>query len=272
MTGLNEIQNIIRHNQAPYLYLYHKRSALDSSLVGKFETEICSKEATTEEKTEKAIEWLVNYIETNFPENANFSIICKTGKTGNQGGVFGPLEFSKKSENKENLLNGLNGLNPNTMAQMGYLTNAEVELKLLQMQQLFDAKLKDREIEDLKAKHEIEIENVKNIYDKWTPEKVDGLFDKAVGLAGMILNKTATPTAPIAGTNEEIQEPSLQEIMVQKTTRKIEGLQPQELKILNNLIDGFLEKIVETRKQKNENSEKTENKQNIDNQTTKENE
>lgn len=266
MNNLEQISSIVRANKMPYLYLHTKRNAFDTAFVGSFECEICQPEQTLEQKTEIAITWLNDYVKNNFTGNYNFLITMKTAPRANQNGVIGPLEFYYSSDKKEkeqtfNGLNGLGSLNPQVLSSMGYLTESEVNYRLMRQQMEFEKELAKRDLEDLKKQYQENLQEIKKSSDKWSPDAMKGMMTQVAGIAGVLTGKIKAEQLLGLGQveEEEEKEETIEDLMISQATEEMREMNAKEIQAAIQMLRNFKQKVREKEQTQNDSSEQTKN-------------
>jgi hypothetical protein len=204
MMNLNQIAELVRINQKPFLHLKIK-DGLNIRNAGKYSCEDCNTGDKTEARIEKALNWLSKYVEM-FPAGTVFYITMKSSENANQGGVVGDFEFSAKGKAGGSENENISGLG-NVPA--GYVHESEVKAKLLEQSLMFEREKFANQIEGLKEDFKERIDLAIQTKQEYTPETLKGLADSIAVLFG----KTPATNENLAGTDNE---PTLKELAAQK--------------------------------------------------------
>ena len=211
---INSVDNIIyfiRQNKKPYLKLMQK-SGYEWAYIGIYQCELSGESAPEEERIEKAVIWLTEYLE-HFPSNANFRIEMKSSKNGNKGDILN-FEFSKQPETAsepEKQFAGLGAVTePDRIKQLGYVHQSEMEAALLRKEKEFEKELDKRERDDMRKEFDYKLETAISAANTWSPDKITQL----AGIVSSFIKK-GTPAAALSGADEPEEKNDLKAAAVQ---------------------------------------------------------
>lgn len=175
MLTLNQIAEIIRQNDAPYLSLQVK-DTFRASQAGRFNCETCNEK----NKIEKAIEWLDSYTAL-FDDDTVFIITAKPSPTANGSSVIGPLIFTRtEKESQTPQMQGLGAIHPQKLQELGYIPKAQLEAEIIKKEMEFLRHKFKTELERMKEQYQHAVDTVIQTSNSWTPDKVNRLIDNAV--------------------------------------------------------------------------------------------
>jgi len=242
MNTLEQIIEIIKVNQKPYLYLRLRRDTFNDVHAGAYECVDCKSDDSIEAMTEKAIAWLVNYLKF-YPDDSIFSITIKGSNKANGTGVIGPIYFTVSSQRKEQAQDSFNGLGAvpmmMQMQQLGYVSKGEVEALLLRKELEFRDERDRMEREKLEAKYNDQIESHINASTRWSPQAMRELAGEIAGIIGMI---TGRPVPGLLGTEEKEQVDDTKKLAINAFSEELEELSIPEIEALKGIIIARKEK------------------------------
>ena len=237
MNTLNNIIEIIKQNDTPYITLLTKEMT-KASYAGKFSCETCQAD---DNKTEKAIEWLINYVKL-FPANTHFLISAKSHTTANGSSVIGPISFMV--ENQQQNVNGLGGTQPTgTMSQtdlagLGYVHQSAMEAALARKELEHQQQRHQDRFDDIKNQYTQAIENIQATANRWSPESVNNVMSQLINGYAVVTGKSAPQLAGVT-TDKNKQEQKNQNPFDTKINTELSEMSNQDkatlLKIINQL-------------------------------------
>ncbi len=253
---LKNIIEIIRTNKMPFLYLYIKQDFMNKYAIGSFNCSICLPEDTDETRLEKAILWLTNYVK-NFGSNS-FILIIKSSHTASSSGVLGPFEFHtrppQKEDRKINGLSGLSGLqfNEQNIRQLGYVSQAEVELRLIEKQVEFDKERQKMAIETVKEDYNFKLSQIRDTSAKFEPKAITELIREAIEAFVMFTGKGGG--SQLAGVQQEQETEVLdpKEMMIKNIAESYKELSLSEIQTITNMNVNFITKLRENKQKNNQ--------------------
>ena len=238
MLTIEQITDIIRDNKTPYVYLYYKRDFANSALAGKFECNTCNSEDSAEEKTEKAVSWLVQYVRL-FPADTVFILKAKTSQTANQSGIIGPFEFSvNERKSNENQLTGLP--DPQNLKQLGFVPEAELKARILEKELEFQRERHLQEMENLRKEFNAAMEYIKQAQQKWDPSSLAGLAKELKESFMLLTGKTPTS---LAGVEKAEQPKAPKDILLQSITSELQQLEFEQIKLIKTFLNDAIKKF-----------------------------
>ncbi len=230
---------ILRNNCYPYLELYQKQYSFDSGVfVGRFHCETCGKDEPPEQKTEKAIEWLKQQVKL-FPDDVTFSIEAKTSPRANQQGVVGPFFFKKEVTEKKQNISGLNGLNPYEFKKMGYVTEADVQVKQLEAEIERLKQLHEFEKMTMQQNFQFEADKIQNGLQRWTPQDVSNITNEALRGLALLFGKPVE-TAGLGSPESEVDSVTL--ALKNSLNDKLKDMSAADLMNIEKLTTTYLER------------------------------
>jgi hypothetical protein len=260
MNTLEQIIEIIRINQKPFLYLRLKRDVFSEVNVGNYECGDCLPDDSLESMTEKACAWLVNYVKT-FPDGSTFSIVIKSAIKANGTGVLGPINFQigkTEPENRERI-SGLGTLPMiGEIQKLGYLGQGEVQAMLLRKDMEYKEEIDRREREKLEQRFEEQLESHKASAERWSPQAMNEL---AKNIAQIFALVTGKEMPGLSGAKDpEKPEDDIKKIAINSFAEQLyEDMSLEEIEALKNIVRARKSKTNENERAKKNNEQGTPN-------------
>jgi len=254
MNSLENVIQLIRNVQRnPYLDLYHKQTAFEKNLVGRYECNNCVADEPDDSRTDKAIQWL-EHIVSLYPDGSQFLVYAKTAPRANQGGILGPYEFVKRGTNALHGTEPQHGLTVNAreLAGLGYVHETAVQAKLLEQQLDFNRQMHELRAAELESEYKRNLEDYRTVNNRWTPENVKGLLELAVPALGALFGKGGTA---LAGTSEAEKPLDPKTVFLESIAQKLATLDGNALVNADKLLDSYVQNVKRLSESKEQNVE-----------------